>query len=168
VILDLFLESKDVQNPCLSTTSRRTTVCPSHLLAYLFTKIFIGEKARITAAGGFVDFGRVNGNLALSRAIGDFEFKKSADLSPEQQIVTAFPDVVTHEVTNDDEFLVVACDGEPCSHTTEFSRVPDSFFRHLGLPILPSRHRIRAKRYCREARAASHLREHDGQLPGFK
>lgn len=28
-----------------------------------------GEKARICAAGGFVDFGRVNGNLALSRAI---------------------------------------------------------------------------------------------------
>jgi protein phosphatase PTC2/3 len=84
------------------------------------TKIFVGERARITAAGGFVDFGRVNGNLALSRAIGDFEFKKSADLSPEQQIVTAFPDVVTHEVTNDDEFLVIACDGEPCSHTTDF------------------------------------------------
>ncbi|CAN9409956.1 unnamed protein product [Alternaria alternata] len=29
------------------------------------------EKARIQAAGGFVDFGRVNGNLALSRAIDD-------------------------------------------------------------------------------------------------
>jgi len=70
-----------------------------------------GEKARITAAGGFVDFGRVNGNLALSRAIGDFEFKKSADLPPEQQIVTAFPDVVVHEISDDDEFLVVACDG---------------------------------------------------------
>ncbi|KKY27656.1 putative protein phosphatase [Phaeomoniella chlamydospora] len=70
-----------------------------------------GEKARITAAGGFVDFGRVNGNLALSRAIGDFEFKKSADLSPEQQIVTAYPDVIAHEVTDDDEFLVIACDG---------------------------------------------------------
>ncbi|KAL8825875.1 MAG: hypothetical protein Q9191_004144 [Dirinaria sp. TL-2023a] len=70
-----------------------------------------GEKARICAAGGFVDFGRVNGNLALSRAIGDFEFKKSADLSPEQQIVTAFPDVVAHTITNDDEFLVIACDG---------------------------------------------------------
>lgn len=70
-----------------------------------------GEKARISAAGGFVDFGRVNGNLALSRAIGDFEFKKSADLSPEQQIVTAFPDVVAHEISNDDEFLVIACDG---------------------------------------------------------
>ncbi|RMZ83701.1 hypothetical protein DV738_g1096, partial [Chaetothyriales sp. CBS 135597] len=70
-----------------------------------------GEKARINAAGGFVDFGRVNGNLALSRAIGDFEFKKSADLSPEQQIVTAFPDVIQHEITDLDEFLVIACDG---------------------------------------------------------
>ncbi|KAK4151413.1 phosphatase 2C-like domain-containing protein [Chaetomidium leptoderma] len=70
-----------------------------------------GEKARITAAGGFVDFGRVNGNLALSRAIGDFEFKKSAELAPEQQIVTAYPDVVVHEMGDDDEFLVVACDG---------------------------------------------------------
>ncbi|CRG85233.1 protein phosphatase [Talaromyces islandicus] len=70
-----------------------------------------GEKARISAAGGFVDFGRVNGNLALSRAIGDFEFKKSADLAPEQQIVTAYPDVTTHEITKDDEFLVIACDG---------------------------------------------------------
>ncbi|KAI6710880.1 hypothetical protein JHW43_006611 [Diplocarpon mali] len=70
-----------------------------------------GEKARITAAGGFVDFGRVNGNLALSRAIGDFEFKKSAELAPEQQIVTAFPDVTVHNISSDDEFLVVACDG---------------------------------------------------------
>ncbi|KAJ6016741.1 Protein phosphatase 2C [Penicillium sp. IBT 35674x] len=70
-----------------------------------------GEKARISAAGGFVDFGRVNGNLALSRAIGDFEFKKSPELSPEQQIVTAYPDVTVHEVTQDDEFLVIACDG---------------------------------------------------------
>lgn len=72
----------------------------------------LGEKARITAAGGFVDFGRVNGNLALSRAIGDFEFKKSAELAPEQQIVTAYPDVVMHELSDDDEFLVVACDGK--------------------------------------------------------
>lgn len=55
----------------------------------------------------------MNGNLALSRAIGDFEFKKSADLAPEQQIVTAYPDVTTHEITEDDEFLVIACDGRP-------------------------------------------------------
>src|ERR1700749_4481515 len=75
-----------------------------------------GEKARITAAGGFVDFGRVNGNLALSRAIGDFEFKKTAELPPEQQIVTAYPDVTEHEITADDEFVVIACDGKYLSH----------------------------------------------------
>ncbi|KAF2864040.1 PP2C-domain-containing protein [Piedraia hortae CBS 480.64] len=69
------------------------------------------ERARICAAGGYVEFGRVNGNLALSRAIGDFEFKKSADLPPEQQIVTVFPDVTQHELSDDDEFLVIACDG---------------------------------------------------------
>jgi len=69
------------------------------------------EKARIQAAGGFVDFGRVNGNLALSRAIGDFEFKKSAELPPENQIVTAYPDVTIHDISEDDEFLVIACDG---------------------------------------------------------
>lgn len=70
-----------------------------------------GEHARICAAGGFVDIGRVNGNLALSRAIGDFDFKKSADLPPEEQIVTAFPDVIEHTITKDDEFVVLACDG---------------------------------------------------------
>lgn len=95
--------------------------CPPIPL-FLDTDFTSGEKARICAAGGFVDFGRVNGNLALSRAIGDFEFKKSADLSPEQQIVTAFPDVITHEITDDDEFLVIACDGmyPPQSSFREF------------------------------------------------
>lgn len=76
------------------------------------------EKNRITAAGGFVDFGRVNGNLALSRAIGDFEFKKSAELPPESQIVTAFPEVEVHDLTDEDEFLVLACDGEFYSSST--------------------------------------------------
>src|ERR1700712_2621080 len=85
-----------------------------------------GEKARIQAAGGFVDFGRVNGNLALSRAIGDFEFKKSADLSPEQQIVTAFPDVITHEISPDDEFLVIACDGNSSLFGFDDGRHADS------------------------------------------
>ena len=78
-----------------------------------FPKIskILGEKARICAAGGSVEAGRVNGNLALSRAIGDFGYKGRVDLPPEQQMVTAFPDVVIHEVSDDDEFFVIACDG---------------------------------------------------------
>lgn len=109
-----------MRNHCLLTTSHKTKVGTSHVPVYPRLSPCLGEKARIVAAGGFVDFGRVNGNLALSRAIGDFEFKKSADLSPEQQIVTAFPDVVTHEVTDDDEFLVIACDGMPLLHDLVF------------------------------------------------
>lgn len=98
------------------TTSLRTKVGRQSFPGRHLSLPLLGEKARICAAGGFVDFGRVNGNLALSRAIGDFEFKKSAELSPEQQIVTAFPDVIAHTITDDDEFLVIACDGMylPC------------------------------------------------------
>lgn len=70
-----------------------------------------GENARIVSAGGFVEFGRVNGNLALSRAIGDFEFKQNFSLEPEQQIVTADPEIIVHDVDGEEEFLVLACDG---------------------------------------------------------
>ena len=45
------------------------------------------------------------GNLALSRALGDFEFKKNYSLGPEAQIITANPDVTCHEITDEDEFL---------------------------------------------------------------
>lgn len=71
-----------------------------------------GEKARICAAGGYVDVGRVNGNLALSRGIGDFVFKKNADLPAEEQIVTCYPDVIEHKINFErDEFIILACDG---------------------------------------------------------
>jgi serine/threonine protein phosphatase PrpC len=78
----------------------------------------------------------VNGNLALSRAIGDFEFKKSAELAPEQQIVTAFPDVTVHDITDDDEFLVVACDGQ-CTLKID-PKVATNIHRYLGLSIVSS------------------------------
>ena len=48
----------------------------------------------------------------MSRAIGDFEFKKNYALTPEQQIITADPDIIAHDLTDEDEFLVLACDGE--------------------------------------------------------
>ncbi|TCD66613.1 Protein phosphatase 2C 2 [Steccherinum ochraceum] len=69
------------------------------------------EKKRVIAAGGYVEFGRVNGNLALSRALGDFEYKKNPSLPAEAQIITCDPDFIEHQITEEDEFLVVACDG---------------------------------------------------------
>lgn len=126
------------------TTSPRTKVQDTKTFLWALSNLIVGEKARISAAGGFVDFGRVNGNLALSRAIGDFEFKKSADLSPEQQIVTAFPDVISHEISTDDEFLVIACDGRASFLQSRWLSL--TMNRYLGLSVFPSRDRIRAKR----------------------
>jgi serine/threonine protein phosphatase PrpC len=47
----------------------------------------------------------------LSRAIGDFEFKQNHALSAEKQIVTVDPEIITHKLDGEEEFLVVACDG---------------------------------------------------------
>ncbi|KAJ8755509.1 hypothetical protein K2173_019307 [Erythroxylum novogranatense] len=69
------------------------------------------ERDRILKAGGFIQVGRVNGSLNLARAIGDMEFKQNKTLPAEKQIVTAYPDITTIELCEDDEFLVLACDG---------------------------------------------------------
>ncbi|XP_046394221.1 probable protein phosphatase 2C T23F11.1 isoform X2 [Ischnura elegans] len=69
------------------------------------------EMKRIQAAGGWVEYNRVNGNLALSRALGDFMFKKNEKKRAEEQIVTAYPDVEVRQLTPDWEFVLLACDG---------------------------------------------------------
>ncbi|XP_059658260.1 probable protein phosphatase 2C 60 isoform X2 [Cornus florida] len=69
------------------------------------------ERERILKAGGFIHAGRVNGSLNLARAIGDMEFKQNKFLPAEKQIVTANPDINTVELCDDDDFMVLACDG---------------------------------------------------------
>lgn len=70
------------------------------------------EINRITNAGGFVNqFGRVNGNLNLSRCIGDLKYKQTAGLSPAQQMITAEPDIIQITLQPNDEFFVLGCDG---------------------------------------------------------
>jgi serine/threonine protein phosphatase PrpC len=77
------------------------------------------------------------GNLALSRALGDFEFKKNFSLIPEKQVITADPDVTHHEIIEEDEFFVIACDGVFRPFLTFLSlhlmRPPS---RHLGLLVV--------------------------------
>ena len=71
-----------------------------------------GEKARIAAADGHVLRGRVNGVLAVSRALGDYLYKQKAGAPPEGQLVSCAPDVTTRKRDpSGDDFLVLACDG---------------------------------------------------------
>lgn len=46
------------------------------------------EMQRIHESGGWVENSRVNGSLALSRALGDFKFKQNKKVKAERQIVT--------------------------------------------------------------------------------
>lgn len=94
------------------------------------------EERRIRAAGGFVAGGRVEGDLAVSRGFGDYRFKEmntvlagSTDQSntaetydqkeanrtmmhAEDQKVSPIPDVIVQSRSQEqDEFIIVACDG---------------------------------------------------------
>ena len=53
----------------------------------------IEEQTRIEKANHFVEDSRVDGNLALSRAFGDFQYKDQKNKKPENQAVSCFPDV---------------------------------------------------------------------------
>jgi len=70
-----------------------------------------GERERIESAGGYVSDGRVNGNLNLTRAIGDFAYKKDSSIGLDKQIITACPDISSVDMLPEDDFLILACDG---------------------------------------------------------
>lgn len=90
----------------LGTKSSTVAMCEDHKPSLPL------EKKRIANAGGKVLWDRVNGMLAMSRALGDFSYKMDPNLSDAEQLVIAFPDIAVHERNYaEDEVLVLACDG---------------------------------------------------------
>lgn len=82
------------------------------------------EEERIRRAGGHVAMvgpcHRIDGwGLNLSRALGDFHYKARTDLPPEKQKVCAVPEIKTLELNDEDEFMVLACDGIFELHTSQ-------------------------------------------------
>jgi len=70
------------------------------------------EHTRIKKAGGYLTSdGRVKGGLNLSRAFGDHQYKQNRKLPLFEQMVTAKPDFTVHDLTDEDEFMIIACDG---------------------------------------------------------
>ena len=60
------------------------------------------EAKRIMDSGGFVMSGRVNGVLAVTRSLGDSSMK---------EFVVGAPYTTETDLTDDDEVLILACDG---------------------------------------------------------
>ena len=65
------------------------------------------EAKRIMDSGGFVMSGRVNGVLAVTRSLGDSSMK---------EFVVGAPYTTETELNEDDELLILACDGVSNQH----------------------------------------------------
>lgn len=86
------------------------------------------EKERIEKADGKVERPsgqprgcyRVDGwGLNLSRALGDFHYKANTRLPVEEQKVIAVPEIQSLHLCDEDEFVVLACDGVFELHTSQ-------------------------------------------------
>lgn len=68
---------------------------------------YLPEQKRIEELGGYIEDGYLNGELSLTRALGDWYMKSPSGPAP----LTSEPDVQRTLLTKDDEFLIIACDG---------------------------------------------------------
>ncbi|KAG6409648.1 hypothetical protein SASPL_127689 [Salvia splendens] len=71
--------------------------------------VCLRERLRIEASGGHVYDGYLNGQLNVARALGDWHMEglKGEDGGP----LTAVPELMTTKLTEEDEFLIIGCDG---------------------------------------------------------
>ena len=69
------------------------------------------ERSRIEKAGGTVMMQRVNGSLAVSRALGDFDYKCVEGKEQSEQLVSPEPEMHLMDRSEKDQFLLLACDG---------------------------------------------------------
>ncbi|OII74892.1 PP2C-like phosphatase [Cryptosporidium ubiquitum] len=66
------------------------------------------ERERVKSEGGtFDDEGYLSGNLAVSRAFGNWDVSNGMKL----QGLSSTPEIYVHNITHEDEFLLIACDG---------------------------------------------------------
>jgi serine/threonine protein phosphatase PrpC len=73
-----------------------------------------GERRRVLHAGGRVlgkEDPRIQGDLNLSRAIGDWRHKQNSSLPIELQMISPRPDISITELAKKDEYIVLGCDG---------------------------------------------------------
>ncbi|EPS66611.1 hypothetical protein M569_08163 [Genlisea aurea] len=69
---------------------------------------YASERCRVEQSGGFVDDGYLNGVLSVTRALGDWDMKLPRGSSSP---LIADPEIQRALLTEDDEFLIIGCDG---------------------------------------------------------
>jgi len=90
------------------------------------------EIARIEKAGSTITEGRVDGNLNLTRAIGDLKYKQKTTLKAEEHPITSNPDVYEYEFDSDCDFVIMGCDGVWEQKTNE--QMVEWVYDKLGSP----------------------------------
>lgn len=154
-----------------NTGDSRTILCSSGGVEFTTVDHNPGveiEDKRILAAGGNVYTTPSNhkvivdpevcANLAVSRTLGDYGFKKSTNLPVEDQIVSPIPDVTFLQRRNSDDFLLLASDGVFKSMTTS-EAVTFVYQRLLITDDLPA--------ICRDLIAMAHYFVSFGWLTEF-
>ncbi|KAL6186121.1 hypothetical protein ACLB2K_042243 [Fragaria x ananassa] len=69
---------------------------------------YLPERTRVEQLGGYIDDGYLNGYLSVTRTLGNWDFKLPLGSSSP---LIAEPDVQQIMLTEDDEFLILSCDG---------------------------------------------------------
>ncbi|KAG2260916.1 hypothetical protein Bca52824_080210 [Brassica carinata] len=72
--------------------------------------INLPERRRVEASGGVIEDGYLNGELSVTRALGDWDMKRTPDGSKSSPLISE-PEIKQITLTEDDEFLVIGCDG---------------------------------------------------------
>lgn len=68
------------------------------------------EKSRIESVGGYVVDGYVNGQVTVARAIGDWHMQGLKEVGGEGPL-SAMPEIQSMVLGEEDEFLLMGCDG---------------------------------------------------------
>ncbi|KAG8072779.1 hypothetical protein GUJ93_ZPchr0006g45797 [Zizania palustris] len=71
----------------------------------------LNERKRIESLGGYVDDGYLNGQLAVTRAIGDWHLEGLKEMGEPGGPLSAEPELKMITLTKDDEFLIIGSDG---------------------------------------------------------
>ncbi|KAF8080904.1 hypothetical protein N665_0915s0004 [Sinapis alba] len=68
------------------------------------------ERKRVEECGGVIEDGYLNGELSVTRALGDWDMKRTPHGSSKSPLISE-PEIKQITLTEDDEFLVMGCDG---------------------------------------------------------